>query len=560
MMKQLASTENFNRLDLINFLTLTAVWIGMIVLVNPLGNFPLNDDWAYAYSVKSLLETGKFQMSDWVATNLISQVYWGALFCLPFGFSFTALRFSTLILGWFGILITYQLLRELNTHPKLALIGSLVIALNPIYFSLSNTFMTDVPFFTFAILAFYFFVKGLQKDSFLLYLLGTAMSIVAILDRQIGLAIPLSFAVAYIMKKGWSFKNFIFCMYPTFIGVFIQLIYKQWLENVGELPTSYGNQIKTLAKSILEGVSVFNKIGEISFISLVYLGLFLLPFLGVVFARYFHYLSSIQKKFIGLAGFVLLSIILIHLTVHEKLMPLAGNILINFGIGPISIKNSQPPALPHYFLIPITALGLLGAGLIIFYLFLSGVKLLEKSQTITGERPWLITLILGTILIYFLPISPLGLSTFGFYDRYLIFLLPLFMMMVMTTNLIQWKIPTRSFAVVGVFLGLYFLFTVGATHDYLAWNRSRWQALNDLVQESKIAPQKIDGGMEFNGWYLFNPNYQYKPGKSWYWVEDDEYIVSFHPLGNYQVMKQYPFQRWFPPRQDQILILQRKSS
>ncbi|MEH2041994.1 hypothetical protein [Nostoc sp.] len=80
-------------------LVLITTWILMTILVNPLGNFPLNDDWAYGQSVQSLVEKGNLKISPWSAANLLSQVFWGALFCLPFGFSFTALRFSTLTLG-----------------------------------------------------------------------------------------------------------------------------------------------------------------------------------------------------------------------------------------------------------------------------------------------------------------------------------------------------------------------------------------------------------------------------------------------------------------------------
>ena len=52
------------------------------------------------------------------------------------------------------------------------------------------------------------------------------------------------------------------------------------------------------------------------------------------------------------------------------------------------------------------------------------------------------------------------------------------------------------------------ILTIGATHDYLSWNRVRWQALHNLMQEPQISPNDIDGGFEFNGWYLYD--YKYK--------------------------------------------------
>jgi hypothetical protein len=99
------------------------------------------------------------------------------------------------------------------------------------------------------------------------------------------------------------------------------------------------------------------------------------------------------------------------------------------------------------------------------------------------------------------------------------------------------------------------IFTIGATHDFLSWNRVRWQALNNLMQESQISPNYIDGGFEFNGWYLYNSKYQGSPDKSWWWVDKDDYIISFGLLPGYKEIKRYPFSRWLPFGPENILVL-----
>jgi hypothetical protein len=33
---------------------LCAIWIGMMIAVDPIGDFPLNDDWAWGLAVKTL--------------------------------------------------------------------------------------------------------------------------------------------------------------------------------------------------------------------------------------------------------------------------------------------------------------------------------------------------------------------------------------------------------------------------------------------------------------------------------------------------------------------------
>ena len=42
------------RTDLLSLVLLSGLWISMSALVNPIGDFPLNDDWVYAYGVRSI--------------------------------------------------------------------------------------------------------------------------------------------------------------------------------------------------------------------------------------------------------------------------------------------------------------------------------------------------------------------------------------------------------------------------------------------------------------------------------------------------------------------------
>ena len=61
---------------------LSVLWIVMSALVDSIGDFPLNDDWVYALGVKSILQTGRFELPGLVPSgpNVFAQAYWGALF------------------------------------------------------------------------------------------------------------------------------------------------------------------------------------------------------------------------------------------------------------------------------------------------------------------------------------------------------------------------------------------------------------------------------------------------------------------------------------------------
>ena len=113
-------------------------------------------------------------------------------------------------------------------------------------------------------------------------------------------------------------------------------------------------------------------------------------------------------------------------------------------------------------------------------------------------------------------------------------------------------------------------YAVAGTHDYLAWNRARYAGLVELTAAG-VPPEQIDGGMEYNGWTLAaRLNHwptdadarvgQAPTQKSWWWVVDDRFVVSFRPLPGYGVRQSIPFSRWLPPGEGRIVVLERGAS
>ena len=62
--------------------------------------------------------------------------------------------------------------------------------------------------------------------------------------------------------------------------------------------------------------------------------------------------------------------------------------------------------------------------------------------------------------------------------------------------------------------------------QYFSWNDARWEAIGWLTEEQRVEHARIDGGVEFGGWYLYDPGYVQTPDKSWWWVPNDEYLLS----------------------------------
>ena len=100
------------------------------------------------------------------------------------------------------------------------------------------------------------------------------------------------------------------------------------------------------------------------------------------------------------------------------------------------------------------------------------------------------------------------------------------------------------------------IFATGTTRDYLTWNRVRWEALNRLLQDG-VNVSDIDGGFEFNGLHLYDPNYRDSPGKSWWWVRGDTYQIGFGRIPGYEVLTEYQYSNWIPPRTGTLVVLRK---
>jgi len=540
-----------------HLILLSILWVFCVMLVNPAGEFPLNDDWSYARVVQTILNEGRFQLTGWTSMPLIGQAFWGALFCLPFGFSFTALRLSTLVLGLIGVLSTYGLLKEAKAGLHVAFFGALLLALNPLYFQHAFTFMTDVPFAAMALLAVYLYMRGFRTQRPRDFIMGSIIAGFASLIRQLGVVIPVAFGLVFLLKFGFNKKSFKKVLYQLCLSVFPLVLFQLWLQFSHGLPARYNAASERMARSLAEGMgSYLVQLVQRTSGGLIYVGLFILPFLfwAVYMSR-----SRFKKTDLYLSlSFLSLMVLALSLVWRNRSMPLLKNVMFDFGLGPPHLRDVYVLGLPNWpqapagfwFLVTIT--GVICAAFLIYVIFISLKKFwtwMRGSEKLDEN----ILLHLGVFLLYFLPIIIIG-----YYDRYLILLPSLMMVLiVLLFPVLKKKSPTTLVLPIIFTLIVYGGLTVGATHDYMSWNRARWEALDFLTEEMGILPRDIDGGFEFNGWHLYDPGYIQQENKSYWWIEEDSYVVSFGPMAGYKEIRRFPFKRWLPPETAHIRILRR---
>jgi len=545
--------------------SLCGIWVLLVCLVNPLGDFPLNDDWAYGLAAKSLVEEGRLRMVGFVSMPLIAHVLWGALFCLPFGFSFTVLRFATLTAGIVGVVATYALLKEGGATPGRAFFGALLLAVNPLYFSLSYTFMTDVTFTAATVLSFLFISRWIRREKGLDLLIGTIFAFVAVLIRQLGIAIPIAFAFSCLTTGRVSMKRLLIALLPVFAVAGGYLAYEMCLRMSGEMPTLYHACTKRLLGRLRWYISVWvliygsNQGGK----TLSYLGLFLFPFLMLTAVHQWRS-KSVRQCVAGLSGLLVCVVVTMAILLWQnKLMPFFGNVLLDIGLGATPLRDVYVLQLPHLprapreFWIAVTAVAITGSVMLVFRFFRTLGR--RRVEWTSGDR-FKRRFFLSACLLYFAP-----LAMHGFFGRYLIFYIPSFMMLrTIAERPERPRIGKWSYIAATVLLIAYCAFSVGGTRDYLAWNRARWSALHFLTREAGISHKDIDGGFEFNGLYGYDPHFCATTGpdgkkRSWWWVRNDEYVISFGPIEGYKEVRRYSYNRLIPPGTGAILVLRRIS-
>ncbi len=532
------------------------IWLASLLFVHPLGNFPLNDDWSFGQAVKILIEKHDFRPSGWTAMPLITNVLWGGLFCLPSGFSFTALRISTLVAALAGMLGVYWLLKQSRAPEWLALLAALLLGFNPVFYPLSCSFMTDVPFTALTIFAAIFLLRNLKNGADRDLFLGAAFVLLATLSRQLALAVPLAFAIASFCKHGFNRSKLWRACFPAALGVLALILFQHWMAATGRLSSMYEKKSGELTHALIDPLHTLPEFAHNLYVCLLYLGLFLSPLLFCVLAAVWR-MQPKKTKLMFAASLWLVLLACYGYRSRGLFMPLTANILAESGIGPVTLRDAAIlqinllPELPPTFWKVVTLISVLGA---VALLTLAGVFI---SNVLPKLRPRAMadneTAAVFNFLCAAIYLAPLLATTF--FDRYLIPVIPFLAAAVVDVCPPFPKLSLKIFAPATAILAGLMLYAVGGTHDYLGWNTARWTALNDLMARDHVKPDEIDGGFEFNALYFFNPNYELlKTEKSWWWVQNDTYLISFGPVPGYEAIKHYPYNRWLPPGRGAVLV------
>ncbi len=540
------------------------------------GEFPLNDDWSYAYTTHVLCTEGVLRFLPWTGATLVLQAGYGALLCKLFGFSFTVLRTSTILLSAAGAIGFVLLLRECRVRGALLAVAVAVFALNPLYVNLAFTFMTDVPFTVAAVWAGLWYARGLRSGRTATLVTGSVAATAALLIRQHGILVALAAACVALFPPreetssvrpasaasatAWSERVRAACA-ASLLPVLAFVAFHVWLFGLHGSPQGYVNKIGEA-----QAVTV-TALANAAFRGVTYLGLFLLPLTATLAPP--RRVPRLAVTTFGATAFVAAALYLRS----RALMPYLSNVIYDFGLGALTLRDTlflglAPPVhLGPFFKIGLTIVSLAGTALLLAWpaaAVAAGARSGGTSDTTTpnaiGPRGDVVTRF--TALAALLLFAGTLLQVHYYFDRYLIPVLPFAAAALLGSA--RRSTPRAVSIVLAVLLGWY---GIAGTHDYLAWNRARYAGLETLRAEG-VPVTEIDGGFEFNAWHLaaelgtWPTDAESRSGqpatlRSWWWVVDDRFVASFRPLDGYRVYRELFYRRWLVPGTGRVLILER---
>lgn len=473
-----------------------AYWVA-IFLVDPRGDFPTNDDWGYAPPVESLVLHGQLHFTDWQSMPLLSHVLTGSLFATAFGYSFEVLRLSTAVMGWLGVLCLFGFALHLRATPLRAGLAALVLAANPLYLGLCVTFMTDVPFAVAVCAACWAWLRSEERvDRW--YVLALVLAIWATMSRQLGLALPLAWGITTTLRhrkdSSWM-KTLAFAWGPLLVVAICLVSFERIVASTIGLPALYEAKSEGVKEAILAILRLrgLRQPVERTLSSLMILGLFASPILALSLRGRRRWAAG------GVGGSAALALGLVGFR-----MPFDGNIIIDLGMGPRTLVGPTSAGAPAAFWIALGVVGGFGAGLIlermlpICWRWLRAFKATREPPKRESSLFW----------VAFIAFVPTAIAYGAYFDRYLLLQLPLLVVFLASRSASsndqaladhaaedQVSLPLRAAA--ATVLGFVFLYSLGATHDYFAWQRARWSLVAELEGEG-VLRSDIDGGFEVN--------------------------------------------------------------
>lgn len=441
------------------FVLATLLYISLVIVINPIGEFAVNDDWAFVRQVEHGVN-GSLKISSIIDPSFIAQNLLGVGWARLFGPGFTSLRFLTIFITVVSIWGIYRFLKLFDVGDFITLCTLLISYFNPLVFTSSMSFMGEAYILFGFIWSTYFYVKGYKTGNYSNFIHGSLFAGFALLVRQSGIVLFIAFFLffPFIATKNKGWWKILLPNILIFLASFLIMAY--WPRYVG-LGVVTAPGISDLASKLVESKYIGKKLKFMLF-SLPYFSFFIFPFLVSI-------KTNISKWFWLLI--IPLSFALSWQIFKLDLFPVGSVFYIeelysksNYRFN-LSLFNNIPLKLFISFII--------GYSLIKLLSLLFTIKTKLKKEDL--PQMFLTLVMLGAFFINFFAND--------YYDRYLVPSIFSFIML-----FIVWKkdflLERRFLISLGVFILVFISFVL--QFEYFQQTKLRWKQANYLQEKTGL--------------------------------------------------------------------------
>jgi hypothetical protein len=460
------------------------------LIARPYAAMGIADDGPYILMARTLATTGRFVYNGWAAPMIGWQLYLGAAFIKLFGFSYTTVRMSTLLIA---IVLAFVLQRALvlaGISERNSTIGTLALVLSPLYLMLAVTYMTDI-FGLFAIVVcLYGCLRALQSATEGITIAWLFFAVAT--NAVFGTARQIAWLGILVMVPStlWLLRSqrrvLLFGTAMTLAGALSIFACMQWLKQQPYVVTEH---------LIPETYSIPQGLWDLIF-SFVDISFFLLAIVVLFFPQLFKLRPRAIILLLALfTGYCVVAIYPSHLRGRFPLEPFLsiwGNVYGVFGFG--FMKGTPPIFLNIGVRVLLTGASFGGAAGLIVSLLRS-----RRSNSVLDSRAtvcWthLKVLLAPFTLAYSILLFPRAAST-GVDDRYLLALLIVALLCLVRyyQERIHFNLPFAGVLMVCM-TAIYGLIVV---HNAFAFYRARVDVAREL-RAAGIPDTAVDNGWEYN--------------------------------------------------------------
>lgn len=468
------------------------LWLLAALLTRPFVESGLIDDFSYVKSAFVFADTHRLVYNGWATATIGWQIAWGGIFAHLFGHTYSAVRLANFVTSFATVWIAQAAFRRSGLSRRNAAIGAVALALCPLFLPMSISFMSDISGLFSILVCYYCCLRALQskEDRRVLGWLVAAslLSIVGSTARQIAWMSPL----VMVPSAAWLLRR-----KQGVVPVAVVL----WLLSAAAMLGSmrwFAHQPLSVPEGIIQGAVNARSFRELlgNMTAAIFCLLFMLvPLLAAWTAKR---LRAAQVAAVAV-GTLVVTFVVRFLTAHamEKgWAPWTGDILDKLGM--LGYRNAWTLGIEPSPLAP-WARALLSFIVIAFTLWfaLAVISNADKKseEDVASEWRSLLILTVPFLAAYFVLLCPRAMWGIVI-DRYL--LPPIAFGILFLLRMSQERIGPRLPAISYVLAGLFALFAIAGTHDWIAMHRARVDVVQRL-QSQGVDRLQIEAGYQTDG-------------------------------------------------------------